>query len=689
MTRLFAVACSLLCVMAMPAVAAPLVWGSGSWGEPWQAPVTSPSDLDGDGFVNASDAFPSDIGEWLDTDGDSIGDNADIDDDNDGVNDIVDNCAIDSNFDQADVDLDGAGDVCDLSPNGDDGDADGISDVLDNCLTISNASQTDTDLDGLGDDCDSFSADDTQAGDTDTDTVDALIDNCPWASNADQADGDSDGTGDVCDATPNGDADRDGIDDQTDNAPEIFNPPQDDTDGDGIGDINDVDPLDASILGAAQGITKKSLFGAALTFIDDINDDGFPEYAVAAAYSSPVKPLKNAGVVFVYSGLSGSVLYTLSGQHAGDRFGAALAAVSDLDADGYRDLIIGIPLADTFDPVTNKVTIKNHGRVEVYSGKTGVLLFGANGESADDNFGIAVAGSADVNGDGKPDILVGASKFNVVVPITLAVLKDAGRIYVLSGVDGAEIHAWDGSASGEFLGSSVTSLGDINNDTISDIVAGAFGADPVNAGNIMKDAGRLYAFSGDGATTPLWTVDGLAAGDALGFAIAATDDVNGDLVGDVAASAYRADIMGITKLMKDAGAVSIYSGVDGAVIQNSAGTQAGQHYGFCLASAADVNNDAAVDLIIGSPRFDVLNGSTGKLMKDAGAVYLLTATDTGTAAAWQTLEGIYAGDQYGAAIALIRLNADLFADLLVGAPLRNGALSKDTGSIEILSGSEF
>lgn len=47
-------------------------------------------DSDGDGVINSLDAFPYDPTEWYDSDGDGIGDNADLDDDNDGVADIFD-----------------------------------------------------------------------------------------------------------------------------------------------------------------------------------------------------------------------------------------------------------------------------------------------------------------------------------------------------------------------------------------------------------------------------------------------------------------------------------------------------------------------------------------------------------------------------------------------------------------------
>ena len=43
------------------------------------------TDTDGDGTPDEEDAFPNDPNEWLDTDGDTIGNNADTDDDNDTI----------------------------------------------------------------------------------------------------------------------------------------------------------------------------------------------------------------------------------------------------------------------------------------------------------------------------------------------------------------------------------------------------------------------------------------------------------------------------------------------------------------------------------------------------------------------------------------------------------------------------
>ena len=46
-------------------------------------------DLDGDGVPNSRDPFPNNRYEWLDTDHDGIGNNADKDDDGDGMSDAI------------------------------------------------------------------------------------------------------------------------------------------------------------------------------------------------------------------------------------------------------------------------------------------------------------------------------------------------------------------------------------------------------------------------------------------------------------------------------------------------------------------------------------------------------------------------------------------------------------------------
>jgi len=67
-------------------------------------------DRDGDGIPDDQDAFPDDPSEWIDSDGDEIGNNADLDDDNDGMPDVWETqFGLNLLVDDASLDLDGDG----------------------------------------------------------------------------------------------------------------------------------------------------------------------------------------------------------------------------------------------------------------------------------------------------------------------------------------------------------------------------------------------------------------------------------------------------------------------------------------------------------------------------------------------------------------------------------------------------
>jgi hypothetical protein len=78
----------------------------------------------------------------------------DIDFDEDGVADDLDNCPSIANPEQSDSDRDGLGDACDRCDGGPDGDRDGVCDAVDNCPMDWNPSQNDSDGDGVGNRCD-------------------------------------------------------------------------------------------------------------------------------------------------------------------------------------------------------------------------------------------------------------------------------------------------------------------------------------------------------------------------------------------------------------------------------------------------------------------------------------------------------------------------------------------------------
>ena len=82
----------------------------------WQAAAHNAAkpDSDGDGIVDPGDALPDDPAEYIDSDGDGVGNNADADDDNDGVADGEDAFPVDP-AEWADADGDGIGDNADES----------------------------------------------------------------------------------------------------------------------------------------------------------------------------------------------------------------------------------------------------------------------------------------------------------------------------------------------------------------------------------------------------------------------------------------------------------------------------------------------------------------------------------------------------------------------------------------------
>ena len=199
------------------------------------------NDSDGDGIFDAQDAFPFDASETLDTDGDGIGNNADTDDDNDGLLDT-----------EEDANGNGLVDLGETNPLAKDTDQDGVNDNLDDFPLNANES-VDTDNDGIGN-----NADNDDDGDGVSDSDDAFPLNA-----SESVDTDNDGIGNNAD----NDDDGDGVSDSDDAFPLNANESVD-TDNDGIGNNADTDDdgdgindLDNLILVKENGVwVKKQSF---------------------------------------------------------------------------------------------------------------------------------------------------------------------------------------------------------------------------------------------------------------------------------------------------------------------------------------------------------------------------------------------------------------------------------------------
>ena len=318
--------------------------------------------------------------------------------------------------------------------------------------------------------------------------------------------GDSTGVDFAISVSGAGDVNGDGIADL------IVGVPSDDSNGRNSGSARVLSGVDGSVIYTFDGDSAFDDFGRSVSGAGDVNGDGFADLIVAAPNADNNGVAR--GIVRVFSGEDGSVLYNFDG-----RSGSG----ADVNGDGFSDLIVG-----AFGDSNNG---SNSGSVRVFSGVDGSVLYSFDGDSAGDLFGFDVSGAGDVNGDGFADLVVGAfgDSNNGF---------DSGSARVFSGVDGSVLHNFDGDSAGDSLGISVSGAGDVNGDGFADLIVGAPGADR-NGTN----SGSARVFSGvDGSV--LYTFDGDSAREQFGDPVSGAGDVNGDGFADLIVGALFSDSNG-------------------------------------------------------------------------------------------------------------------------------------------------
>jgi hypothetical protein len=152
---------------------------------------------------------------------------------------------------------------------------------------------------------------------------------------------------------------------------------------------------------------------------------------------------------------------------------------------------------------------------------TSAVLTLTGGATAD-RFGEAVAGGADLTGDGRPDMLVGASGTSAW-----------GQVSAFAGAAGtpgsAAAFTLEPIESTDNLGLAVADAGDVNSDGYEDLLVGAPGVD--------RGQGAAYLYLGGAAgpsTAAAATLRGATAGERFGWALSGAGDVNGDGTTDAA-----------------------------------------------------------------------------------------------------------------------------------------------------------
>ena len=264
--------------------------------------------------------------------------------------------------------------------------------------------------------------------------------------------------------------------------------------------------VDGSILYKFDGDGIDDRLGRSVSGAGDVNGDGFDDVIVGAVGEN-----NNSGSARVYSGVDGSVLYKFDGDSPDDNFGNSVSDAGDVNGDGFADLIVG-----TIGDDNNGA---ESGGARVLSGFDGSVLYNFDGDSPWDRFGVSVSGAGDVNGDGFDDLIVGANGDSNKG-------QTSGSARVFSGVDGSILYTFNGDSIQSSLGGSVSGAGDVNGDGFDDLIVGAIGIR-----NNGFQSGGVRMFSGvDGSI--VHSFDGDSVFDAFGTSVSGVGDVNDDGIPD-------------------------------------------------------------------------------------------------------------------------------------------------------------
>jgi hypothetical protein len=192
--------------------------------------------------------------------------------------------------------------------------------------------------------------------------------------------------------------------------------------------------------------------GSGAGYVGDTDGDGVPDLAVGARTAG------EGGEVRLLSGADGATRFTWGDPDGGGALGQFfVAGVGDLDGDSIPDVYGG----DYANPALGRAT----GRAFVWSGWDGATLFTFTGEPAGDGLGPG-RGAGDVDGDGIPDLAIGAWRSSAGAP-------EAGRVTVLSGADGSALRTYTSAEAGEHFGFDAVGVGDADGDGAIDLLVSA------------------------------------------------------------------------------------------------------------------------------------------------------------------------------------------------------------------------
>ncbi|NEQ65398.1 MAG: hypothetical protein F6K21_07855, partial [Symploca sp. SIO2D2] len=265
----------------------------------------------------------------------------------------------------------------------------------------------------------------------------------------------------------------------------------------------------------------------------------------------------------------------------------------------------------------------------------------------------------------------------------------ANSFFNLSDLDGSNGFALNGINEGDFSGTSVSSVGDINNDGIDDLIIGADNASPNGkngAGQSYVVFGRRNGFRAKFELASLkgsngFAINGINRNDRSGLSVSSAGDINNDGIDDLIVGGYNTVsnvnigsgqsyvVFGSSNGFSGHFELSSLNGSNGFTL-NSISTHGWLSYS--VSSAGDINNDGIDDLIIGTSGADP-KGDVG-----AGQSYVVFGSSNGFSANFElsslngsngfTINGIATDDGSEMSVSNAGdINGDGIDDLIIGA----------------------
>jgi hypothetical protein len=374
-----------------------------------------------------------------------------------------------------------------------------------------------------------------------------------------------------------------------------------------------------------------------------------------------------------------------------DQYGRAAISPGDIDGDGHADLVVGAIGDDDggtagIDSDTGAIWVhflnpfgSVRETVKISELEGGLVASFRNR----DQFGRSLERLGDLDGDGVPDIAVGAARdddgglsrgaFYVLFLERDGTVKAQQKVSSVAGGFTGVLDDFD-----EF-GRSIANLGDLDGDGVIELAVGATGDD--DGGADWKGAVWVLFMKRDGTVKSHQKISmaeggfrgALGGGDLFGFAAASLGDLDGDGVVDLAVGTPKDDDGGVRKgavwilFLKPDGKVKGHQKISD--VGNGFGLNPGDEFGSAVAGIGDLDGDGLPDLAVGA----ILDDGDGH---DNGAVWILFLNANGTVKSKQKindLEGNFFGgigndDWFGSATGYLGdLNGDGKGDLAIGA----------------------